>query len=302
MDKTVSEKYEESIKVEGNEKLVLQPPKNKEKRQILGKYWCSGIFNYSRKDLIELFEMHKHFEKGIIGNEICPKTGNTHCQTFIAFKKPIRPIEAFKEIKTKWIKCSGDEADNEKYCAKDKDFVKFGENFESDWRIHFTELNCKQKKMITEILIPVCPKFNRQVLWYWDLKGGYGKTITYTYLCDNHKCVVVGGSEKDMKFGLADYIENQGYPKIICINLEKSKDKISYTGLEAMLDGIYFNSKYKSGMVRFPRCRVCVFANMPPDETKMGADRFTVTNLTPECKETNIMDIIYSSSGEDSDA
>jgi hypothetical protein len=41
---------------------------------------------------------------------------------------------------------------------------------------------------------------------------------------------------------------------------------------------------------------------MPPDETKMGADRFTVTNLTPECKETNIMDIIYSSSGEDSDA
>ena len=282
MDKQVSQKYEESIEVEGNEKLVLQPPLKKEKRQILGKYWCSGIFNCKRETLIEIFESHKHFEKGIIGMEICPTTGKIHCQTFIAFKKPIRPIEAFKMIKTKWFKCSADEESNEQYCSKDKDFVKFGENFESDWRIVFEDLKEIQKKMVTEILVPVCPKFNRQVLWFWELNGGFGKTITYTYLCDNHKCVVVGGCEKDMKYGLCSYIEEQGYPKIIIINLEKNKNMISYTGLEAMLDGIYFNSKYASGMVRFPRCRVAVFANHEPEESCMGQDRFVVTNLTPE--------------------
>jgi hypothetical protein len=33
-------------------------------------------------------------------------------------------------------------------------------------------------------------------------------------------------------------------------------------------------------MVRFPRCRIAVFANHPPDEDKMGASRIDVQELS----------------------
>jgi len=96
---------------------------------------------------------------------------------------------------------------------------------------------------------------------------------------DNHKCLICGGKESDMKFAVSEYIKVNGFPKIIVINLEMAKDKISYTGLEACLDGLFFTSKYQSGMCRFPRCRVVVFANIPPDESAMGDGRFKVRLL-----------------------
>jgi hypothetical protein len=283
MDKFGSVKYEESINEEGNENSSSALSK-KGKRQILSKYWCSGIFNHSVDEISKMMLKHKHFEKGILGEELCPKTGNKHLQCFFAFSKAIRPIEAFKAIKTKWIKCNGDECQNERYCRKEGTFHKIGEYFKSDWKITFEDLREEQKQMVTEILVPVCPKFNRQVLWYYEVNGEYGKTITYTYLCDNHKCLIVGGKEADMKFALVNYIKENGNPKIIIVNLEKSKSCISYTGLEALLDGIFFSSKYESGMVRFPRCRVAVFANIAPRLDKMGKNRFVVKNLTPNIK------------------
>ena len=85
-----------------------------------------------------------------------------------------------------------------------------------------------------------------------------------------------------MKFAVASYIEKSGFPSYILINLEKSKDMISYVGLEALLDGMFFSSKYESGMVRFPRCRVVVFANIPPDESKMGKNRFITKKLSSQ--------------------
>jgi len=278
MDINVLDKYEESIKVEGNEKLILQPPLTVS-RQILCKFWCCGIFNIERHILIKTFEKHKHFHKGIIGREICPTTNKVHMQVFVAFNKPIRPKEAFNKIDTKWIKCDGSEGQNERYCSKDGDFEKFGELFESDWKIMRWDLRKNQIEIVDEILAPVNPKFNREVLWYWEPKGGFGKTITYTYLVDNHKCLICGGKESDMKFAVSEYIKVNGFPKIIVINLEMAKDKISYTGLEACLDGLFFSSKYESGMCRFPRCRVVVFANIPPDESAMGQNRFKVRLL-----------------------
>jgi hypothetical protein len=277
MEQFVSTEYQKSITEEGNENSSSSD--DKKGRQCLSKYWCSGIFNIDVSTLKSLLMKHKHFEKGIIGEEICPKSGNPHLQTFVAFKKRIRPIEAFKDIKTKWIKCNGDESANERYCKKDGIYHKFGEYFNSDWKLRKDDLRPQQLEMLSKIEVKVCPKFNRSVLWFWESKGNYGKTILYTYLCDNFKCLITGGREQDMKFSVQSYIENQGFPEIICINLEKSKDKISYSGLEAILDGIFFSSKYKSAMVRFPRCRVCVFANIPPDRSQMGSDRFCETCL-----------------------
>lgn len=281
MDKTVSPQYAQGTQGEGNEKsppLLSKPGK----RQILGKYWCSGIFNHTVEDLKNTFENHKHFCKCIIGEEICPKTGNKHLQTFISFNKPVRPIEAFKNIQTKWIKCNGSEEQNEKYCSKDGVIHKFGEAFESDWRIQKSDLRENQLSLVIEIEKPVCKKFNRSCLWYWENDGDWGKSIIQTYFVDNHKCLLCGGKEADMKFAVASYIEKNGFPSYILINLEKSKDMISYVGLEALLDGMFFSSKYESGMVRFPRCRVVVFANIPPDESKMGKNRFITKKLSSQ--------------------
>lgn len=260
--------------VEGN----TNSSTTKRKRSSLAKYWCSTIFNHSLDEMKILFQ--EHVEKAILAKETCPSTGRPHLQCYFHFKKAIRPIEKFPDLKCHWEKCRGNEHQNEKYCMKEGNaMLKLG-TFASDFKIRRSDLRPSQLRIVDELLEPVDAKFNRELKWYWENSGGYGKTITYTYLIDNHKCVMTGGSEADMLRAVSVYIEKDGYPEIIVVNQTYSKDLISYNGLESLLDGVFFSSKYDSAMVRFPRCRVAVFANHPPDEDKLGANRIDVQELS----------------------
>jgi hypothetical protein len=260
--------------VEGND----NPPTTKRKRACRAQYFCSGVFNYSLDEMKIHFQ--DHVEKAIFAKEVCPKTGRDHLQCYFDFGKRIIPTEKFPDLKIHWIKCRGNEEQNEKYCMKEGNQVLRIGKFDSDFKIRRSDLRPSQVRIVDELLEPVDPKFNRELKWYWENEGGYGKTITYTYLIDNHKCVMTGGAEADMLRAVTAYIEKEGYPEIIIVNQTYAKDLISYNGLESLLDGCFFSSKYESTMVRFPRCRIAVFANHPPDADKLGANRFDVQELS----------------------
>ena len=263
-----------NLTVEGND----NPSTAVKKRIVPKQYWCSALFDYTFDQVKTLFE--PHVRKAIFAKEVCPKTGRDHLQCYFDFGKKIRPSEKFRGHKIHWIACKGTEEQNEKYCMKDGNQVLRIGKFNSDFKIRRSDLRPSQVRIVDELLQPVDAKFNRELKWYWENSGGYGKTITYTYLIDNHKCVMTGGSEADMLRAVSAYIEKEGYPEIIIINQTFSKDMISYNGLESLLDGVFFSPKYESTMVRFPRCRIAVFANHPPDEDKMGASRIDVQELS----------------------
>jgi hypothetical protein len=52
--------------------------------------------------------------------------------------------------------------------------------------------------------------------------------------------------------------------------------------MENVKDGLFFSTKYESGMVRYNPPHVIVFANVPPDVTKMSADRWVIKEIGPE--------------------
>ena len=259
---------------EGN----VNPPSAKPKRQRMGRFWCSGVFNYELDQLDRIFR--PHVKKMVAFAEKCPTTGRKHYQCYWDFGKRIRPKEKFSKIDIFWIYCKGNALQNVDYCRKEgsSDYLEIGD-FPKDFKIRLDDLRDSQKRVAENILTPVDPKFNRTIKWFWEAKGEWGKTILYTYLVDNFDVVLTGGSESDMLCCVTKYIDDVGFPKLIVINQTYSKNKISYNGIESLADGIMFSGKYESGFKRFPRVQVVVFSNNPPDETKMGKGRFIVEEL-----------------------
>ena len=272
MDQSGSTKDQVMERKEGEGNKKTSPPK----RQCMARYWCSAVFNYDIGSLDR--EFRPWVTKFLAGAEVCPTTGRKHYQCYWDFGKRIRPREKWRHLDIKWIKCSGSECQNEKYCSKDGDTFKIG-MFESDFKMRLEHLRDNQVAIVNDICKPVCPRFNRTIKWYWEDAGDWGKTVTYTYLLDNKKTCMTGGNQNDMLCAVKSFIDEQGFPDLIIVNLPKNTTMVSYRGLEQLADGVMFSGKYESRAVRFPRVQIAVFANMPPDESKMGANRFIIHEL-----------------------
>ncbi len=55
---------------------------------------------------------------------------------------------------------------------------------------------------------------------------------------------------------------------------------VSTAALEGISNGIFFNSKYECADLVLPRpVHIIVFANAPPDKTKMSTDRWHITQI-----------------------
>lgn len=69
---------------------------------------------------------------------------------------------------------------------------------------------------------------------------------------------------------------------IVIFNLTRSmQEHFNYEAMEAIKNGIFFRSKYASTQKVYPIPYVVVFANWPPDEAKLSADRnaYLITGL-----------------------
>jgi hypothetical protein len=122
---------------------------------------------------------------------------------------------------------------------------------------------------------------HRNVYWFWESKGGVGKSMLVRYLCMSCKALLVSGKDGDIKHGVAAYLENTGQgPDIILVDVPRSSvGYLSYSGIEQVANGCFFSSKYESQMVvtRYPKI-VC-FANERPNYERMSADRWQVYHI-----------------------
>ena len=71
--------------------------------------------------------------------------------------------------------------------------------------------------------------------------------------------------------------------KIVVINIPASHNakhtESLYTMLEEFKDSMFTSTKYRSQVNTFSIPHVVVFANIPPDESKLKKDRFRVTQV-----------------------
>lgn len=240
------------------------------------------LYNYEEKEIDSILMWFDKSNRYAMQEEKCPSTGKKHIQGSVEFSNA-RSRQAFKNVigrdfhitKSKKKECALF------YCTKSK--TRCGRRWTKGIVVVEDPLENKilyswQNELIEHL--DTIPN-GRTVRWYYDEDGNKGKTAFAKSCCIKSKAnILVGGKVADMKFAIAKMIENHINPKTIFINITRSYENyVSYEGIEALLDGIFFSPKYESGMVMYNPCHLVIFANFEPNESAMSRDRWDIRRI-----------------------
>lgn len=213
-------------------------------------------------------------------------SGTRHLQGYVCFKNKTRPTE-LKEMKgVHWEKCRDIEA-AKKYCCKEE--TRTGQIFHNiplpkDKKpirmLEFANFYEWQKDVWT---IANSEPDDRTIHWFYEEDGNHGKSaLVKRMVATIPDCVLVGGKGADMKNGIVNYmLDGNDYPAVVLIDIPRSVDTkyVSYQGIEEVKNGCFFSTKYESRMVIGNSPTVIVFANYPPPEEKLSADRWNIKKI-----------------------
>lgn len=249
-------------------------------RQPASKNW---IFTYNNpdKDKIKILEeqlsrlsccFRVQEEKG--------ENGTVHLQGYVSFDKVTRPIEAIGIKEIHWEKCRNAKAAKE-YCSKEE--TRTGNYvFTSEEDI---DLIKPDKPWMLEIIENLKKKPDyRTINWYWEETGNTGKTALAKYICCNFEALYLSGKSNDCKYAIYNHIkEKKKNPKIIIIDVPRSyQEYINYEAIESIKNGIFFSNKYESSQVIMNSPHIYIFANHPPDTSKLSKDRWNIVNINSD--------------------
>ncbi len=247
------------------------------------KRWCFTLNNYTEEQRCSIISKIKEkCSVGIVGKEIAPNDNKTpHLQGYIEFKVKSRPKGAFGISAIHWEKAKGTRLDSIHYCSKeDKNAFSHGCVIPRKLKlISPDQLYWWQKDIIK--LISDEPD-ERKIYWYWSLAGATGKTSFSKYLTFHHGAVCFNGRSHDIKNGILDYYNNQGdTPRIVILPVPRcwSTSTLNYEALENIKDMYFYSGKYEGGMICSNPPHLIVFANEPPDESRMSSDRWHIVQI-----------------------
>jgi len=120
----------------------------------------------------------------------------------------------------------------------------------------------------------------RKIFWYWDPKGNTGKTTFTKHLCLKHNAVFLSGKPGDLLYSVSEALDQGKDLPLIIFGFPRDKEEfIAYGAMEQVKDGMFFSGKYEAKMCLFNPPHLLVFANFPPDESKMSADRWEIREI-----------------------
>lgn len=264
-----------SSKGGGNTILPPSPPK---KQISPAKRWCFTLNNYTNLDISSIVPVFENSCKlGLFAKEI-GELGTPHLQGYVEFVKKLRPLSLNLTKRISWRKCKGDKQQNVEYCSKEGD-IAWIKNIKLPKPVKTISPDFWWEQEILE-LIKVEPD-DRTIYWYWG-EGNLGKTSFCKYLTVHHEAIALGGKGADMRNGVVEYVKtNIVTPELVLINIPRSFDTeyLSYEGIENIKDMYFYSGKYEGGMVCGNSPHLFVFANAPPDTSKLSGDRWNVTHI-----------------------
>jgi len=224
--------------------------------------------------------------------EICPKTGTPHIQGELEFHKKHRPIGMLPKS-VKWILKKA--ITDWHYCQKEKTAIPNSRVWRHGIPRPRRPLEITTESELYGWQLEYAHKFdepaskdNRYIHWVWSTAGKMGKTTLCRYLYDknNSGTILIGGKATDIFYMIRQHVspDEEGEVSkdldLVLVNICKdSFDKVSYTAIESILDGILSSPKYKGAMVRFNPPHVLVFANAPPRLNGVSEDRWIIKCL-----------------------
>jgi len=256
------------------------------KQEIQTKKAVFTLNNWTKNDWETLRDNRASFLRLVVGQEI-GESGTPHLQGYCEFKKKTRRIIWFKKLlghtRTHFNKkpVRGTILQNSAYCSKEgNDVIKW--NIPRPVELYTREdLNTSHLELVDRFKEFENAKFGRQIHWFWEPEGNWGKSLCCSYMIDNMSATLIAGKRADMFCGLVKLIEkNEECPPIILVDIPRSAHgHIDYSGLESIKNGVFFSPKYESGMVRFNRPWIICFSNEEPIYEDMSIDRWIVERL-----------------------
>lgn len=120
----------------------------------------------------------------------------------------------------------------------------------------------------------------RTVYWFYDYKGGLGKSAFCKYMYVKHNTLVIqGGKLAD----IMNIIFNTDMDNVNCVIIDiprNTGNRVSYNSIECILNGMITNTKFETGVKVFNPPVVCVFANEEPDKSCLSEDRWVIKDLS----------------------
>lgn len=247
--------------------------------------WLIVWNNYSQDNLDWMAQWAQHnCREWVLNQEIGEEKGTPHIQGALYLNN----ARTFESMKKTFPECHLERARNWKnvknYSGKEHTRAPGTKPITSDVKVK-DPLEGKElrpfQKAVMEIL--ATNPNDRTIHWFWEPVGCTGKTSLIKSICvNNPEAIFVNGKAADMKCAIAAMIKEKCAPKIVLLGLSRTTVDHAgslYQGLEEIKDGVFFSGKYESGMVLYDSPHVMVFANWPPDESTLSADRWNIIEI-----------------------
>jgi len=243
--------------------------------------------NYSPENLTWLEKNLGQIAEEFYINEEVGDEGTPHLQFCFRFKNP----RSFKSVVGHFPGCHIEKSNNwpatKSYCCKKETAVGHKEGKKGKVARSIKDpLDGKTMRPFQEEIAGMMEEEpdDRTINWYYDLNGNIGKTTLAKHLCIKYpgKVLYMGGKAADIKYGVTSFLETETNElKIAIFDAPRTSEKfMSYEAIEAIKNGIFYNTKYESKMIVFDSPHVVVFSNFEPERSKLSNDRWRVIDLT----------------------
>lgn len=256
------------------------PPTYKARR------WCMTLNNWTEDELAHLTSYS--WVKLACQSE-CGEEETSHLQACMASKNAIRFSTLQKLLpRAHWEKCRNWDA-SVAYCTKEDTHdgrVRILEGVEPSYEeapvVDYWDPSLETEWQKEIIGIADAEPDMRKIHWYWSRMGGLGKSELarhYKFHAPG-RSILCSGAARDCKFMLAQCIEAKRCPRVIFWDLARDcEDRLSYRAMEEIKNGYCASSKYESAELLFAKPTIIVFANFPPNESKLSADRWVIKQI-----------------------
>lgn len=247
------------------------------------KKWIFVLNNYTEDELSSISSIVPQFcDKWIYAREVGGQ-GTPHIQGFFNLKKKARPSSIFQNKRIHFEKANGSLLDQVKYCSKEGDVVSQQGMPKLKREVKLINPDRPYQKQILDIVSK--EPDDRTIYWFFDRKGGIGKTSLTKYLVMKNGAIILGGKSADVRNGIVDYFNKNGdTPELIVYNVPRSLDKsyLSYESIENCKDMVFYSGKYEGAMICGNAPHLIIFANEPPYFEKLSEDRWSVWEIDCE--------------------
>lgn len=236
--------------------------------------------NNPKLDSEEIIQLMKNESAiGLVFQQEVGTNGTPHYQGFVRFKNA-RLYGPLCTLLDGWVRPCKNDIAARRYCSKKETRISgpwgFGcpEAQEEIMVISEEKFKDWQKELVEILRGPI---HDREIVWRWSLEGNVGKSSLAKWLVVKMKAFVFSGKAGDIKSAIADMVEaGKRVPDILIWDIPRTQEQfVSYQALEEVKNGLFFSGKFHGSMPIFNPRHVVVFANFPPEETKMSKDRWS---------------------------